>query len=61
MINMVEKQINDVDWTISWEGGKKIRTESDDVLLFEFASTFAVTPEQAFDMAMLQLDWLEGY
>ena len=61
MISMVEKEINDVYWTISWDGGKKIRTESEDVLLFEFASTFAVTPEQAFDMAMLQLEWLENY
>ena len=57
-ITIVEKEIEGMLWNIEWDGSRKVGTYSRSAFLFEITSTFSLTPEQAYDMAMLQLEWL---
>tara|TARA_R100001143_G_C3266584_1_gene90220 strand:- start:113 stop:352 length:240 start_codon:yes stop_codon:yes gene_type:complete len=57
-IAIVEKEIDGTDWTIEWDRACTVKTYSDLTLLYEIISIRSLTPEQAYDIAMLQLEWL---
>ena len=62
MIDFVEIELGGDKWKISWDTRtrKKIKTRGEESgLMYTIYSLTDLTPEQAYDIAMLQLEWLK--
>jgi hypothetical protein len=62
MIDFVEIELGGDKWKISWDTRtrKKIKTRGEEAgLMYTIYSLKDLTPAQAYDIAMLQLEWLK--
>jgi len=62
MIDFVEIEHGGDKWKISWDTRtrKKIKTRGEEAgLMYTIYSLKDLTPAQAYDIAMLQLEWLK--
>jgi len=61
-IDFVEVELGGDNWTITWDVSrrKKIKTTGEKSgLKYTIYSLTDLTPEQAYDIAMVQLEWLK--
>ena len=62
MIDFVELELGGDSWKITWDDSHRIKvktTGKESGLKYTTYSLTKLTPSQAYDMAMVQLEWLK--